>query len=195
MSASSPNIHAQRHNAALSAAATRRWARTSQADKTAHMAHARAGMLAKAIRRATEQTAVLGIELTPEQAEQAGRRLLKTEQAARAAMSRATRDANLIDRKKAADTEWAMRQAHVFADKVKTWDPTVPEKDIFRIVLMAVADELTAPDGLQRPRCIKRLKAYVDAVKQAAAQRSVELAQPWDLDAISLADLLNGGAS
>jgi hypothetical protein len=156
-------------------------------DNDARMAHARDGLLTKAIATAHERAASLGLTITDEQAEEAGRRILKTEQAARAAQARVKAQ----EKAKAETLDWAMRQTRTYANLLHTWEPTVPYEQQLLVVGMAVSDELQAPDGLKRPRLIKRLQVLVDTVKAQSRATSDRLnatlvEQPdWD----SLPDL------
>jgi hypothetical protein len=147
------------------------------------MAHARAKMRDRYLEEARDHFARMGIEPTPEQLASAGENLLLAAQRDRLNIARVTRWTAHKDEKRAADVEWATDQAHKYADVAHAFDPTIPDWDVFRVCLMAVADELGAPDGFSRPRLIKRLAAYVKSVQADADARSAKLsANLPDLD-------------
>ena len=154
------------------------------------MAHARAAMQDKYRAEALGQFAALGVTPTDEQVQQAGERLLKKAQQDRMAVARAGR--HTPEAKQARSLDWAIRQVHTYATLLHTWAPQVPDSEQTRICLMAVGDELRAPDGFNRKRLLKRLQALVDHVKEQAQHRSAELTatlrEPVDMDTLPSLD-------
>ena len=144
---------------------------TTQPDMAARMSHVRAGLLNKA--RATAQTHadMLGVTLTDEQADEAARRILKAEQAARVAQARVQR----VAKAREDFASWAVGQGLRYGDTLNACEPTIPLNVAKRLTLMAVRDELDAPDGHSRPRLIKRLDAFVARAREAMQATSVRL--------------------
>jgi hypothetical protein len=145
-------------------------------DPIERMAHARASMRSQFEHEAREQLLRLGLDPTDAQVTAAGDRLLKAAQRDAMAVARASRWKGHTESKRAADADWALGQVLRYADIVNAHDPSIPDHDIVRLLTMALADELGAPDGFSRPRFIKRLQSYVDRAKAAADTRSAELA-------------------
>jgi hypothetical protein len=140
-------------------------------DEIARAAHARASLAAQRRERARAQLAAMGIEATEEQIEAAGTRILKAEQRDRMAVARRNRWTGHVDAKRAADVNFATDQAIVAADRVKALYPTVSvDADVMRVCLMAVADELDAPDGFNRNRLLRRLDLYVKGVMEECSR-------------------------
>lgn len=137
------------------------------------MAHARAVQRAQHMTEAREQFARLGVVPTEEQVEHAGALLLKKAQQDRMAVARAGR--HTPEAKRDRNLDWAVRQVHTYATLLHTWAPEVPDNEQARVCLMAVGDELRAPDGFNRKRLLKRLQALVDHVKAQSQKRSAEL--------------------
>jgi hypothetical protein len=145
-------------------------------DPVKRMAHARAALAEKARAEAAAQFERMGITPTPDQLDVAGANILTAAHRDRMAVARASRWKGHADSKRAADADWAVTQVLRYADLVNAHDPSTPDHDIVRLLTMALADELGAPDGFSRPRFIKRLQSYVDRAKSAADSRSAELA-------------------
>lgn len=163
------------------------------------MAHARAAMLAQAVTKAHERATTLGIELSPEQAQEAGARIMKQAQRERMAVAREKRWTSKLEEKRVADMTWGVEQVLRYADTCNAIEPTIPDRDVVRILTMALADEANSPDGFSRPRLIRRLQAFVDRARLAAEQRSAELSRslvtPVDHDDLPTLDdvLLESG--
>ncbi len=140
------------------------------------MAHARAAIASKHLDEASAQFERMGITPTPDQLASAGEALLKTSQRERMAVARADRWKGHAESQRAADMEWACRQAVRYGDIANEFDPTIPTSAVFRLLSMALDDEAASPDGFSRTRFLKRLQAFVDRAKTAAEARSRELA-------------------
>ena len=127
------------------------------------MAAVRAGLTAKSVTKARERAASLGLELTVEQAVEAAARILKTEQAERAAQARI----RSVEAAKEGFTSWAVGQALRYGDTLNAYEPTIPLNACKRLCLMAVDDELEALDGYSRPRLLKRLDLFLERAREA----------------------------
>jgi hypothetical protein len=135
------------------------------------MQHARNGLRVKHLEEARASFARLGIEPTPLQLSEATERLLKAAQRDRLAAARVNRWKGHAESQRAADVEWATDAAMQAADRIKALYPTVSvDANVFKVCLMAVADELDAPDGFNRTRLISRLDLYVKAVMQECSR-------------------------
>lgn len=143
---------------------------------TDRVAHARAVMRDRYREEASAQLAVMGIDPTPDQLAEAGDRLLKQAQRDRLNVARLTRWTAHEAEKRDADKMWGARQALHFAETITAYSPvTMTRAAVYRIVFMALQDELVAPDGFSRPRCLKRLQNLYDSVRADSQKRSDRL--------------------
>jgi hypothetical protein len=137
----------------------------------ARMAHARDGLLSKAITKAHERADELGVTLTDEQAAEAGARILKREQAERATQARNRR----VEQAREDFANWGAGQCIDAARRLNAFNPTLDYRTAARLLLNHLRDELDAPDGYSRRRLIARLNADVEDAKWLGTNRSIEL--------------------
>lgn len=149
---------------------------------TDRMAPVRAAMLTKAVATARERAAQLGLTLTDEQADEAGRRILHSEQASRAAEARASLAAKRAER----EQTFAIRQAKQYAQQyIDLWGggDEAAHGRVLRHMLDVASEECLAPDGFKASRLTRRLDL---ALNEARTLSWVTTAQ---LDATILPDL------
>jgi hypothetical protein len=150
-------------------AVAKRWSAATQTEKDASTAHMRAALAAKAVQRARQQAARLGLDLSDEQANAAGTMLLKNEQRDRAGQARAAAVAANAEKKRGADEAWAVLQAERYISSLRLSTSALPDGAQLRITLVALEDELAAPDGFQRGRYLRRLQTLLETARATLA--------------------------
>lgn len=139
------------------------------------MAEVRASQLRAATTRASAVAANLGIVLTDEQADEAGRRLLKQEQAGRAAEARAS----LALKRATRNSDFAIRMAGEYAQRyLDLWgsytDADIPA--VKRATYEAARVELyETPDGFKASRLLRRLDALLNEARARAWATTAQL--------------------
>ncbi len=151
-------------------------------DPHERMAGVRQALLDGAIWRARGITANLGIVLTDEQADAAGARLLKQEQAERAAQARAS----LAARRATRNSDFAVRMAGEYAQRYldlwgsyKDADVNEVKRDFYEDARVELYE---TPDGFKSGRLIHRLEARLAEAR----------ARSWATTAQLDATLVNG---
>jgi hypothetical protein len=143
-------------------------------DPRERMRHAREAMLAGAVARARAMADGLGITLTDEQAADAGLRLLKREQAARADVAREGKAAKKAEE----DQTFAIVQAKAAAQRYLDLYGSYRGDDaanVLRFMLDIASEESLAPDGFTRPRLMRRLNLAVDEARMLAENTTARL--------------------
>jgi hypothetical protein len=152
-----------------------RWDGTTEDDRKATMAHARAGLLVGAVAKAKAQAEVLGVTLTDEQAEAAGARILRNEQAQRAREQQARATAAAVEARKVANADWALGQMLSAIRSMLTFEPGLHTPTLASVMSDVTREELDAPDGFNKRRLTKRLDGFIQRAKEQAQKRSGEL--------------------
>src|SRR5689334_21926978 len=116
-------------------------------DPGERMRHAREAMLAQFVAEARARAAALGLSITDEQAADAGQRLLKAAQTARADAARASKSAQRAEREQTFAVEQAKAAAQRYLD---LWGADATEEEqrrVLRHMLDLASDDSLASDG------------------------------------------------
>jgi hypothetical protein len=173
-----------------------RWGRASQSEKDEQAAIAREGITRKYLEQATATFERMSITPTPEQVATAADSLRVADLRERMAYARERSVQVAAEKARVRAVEFAVRQAHRYADILRAYEPTIADKVLFRLCVIVAKDELDAPDGFKAHRCVKRLQALVDDAKARSERISKALdatvQSPVDFEELPDADALLG---
>jgi len=146
-----------------------RWARTTQAERDAASAVARAAIDRKYVELASAAFGRLGIEPSLEQLGTAATRLRRADLAERLVLARAAAAKSKAAAKRTRDTQRAAQQVKQYAEVLRASAPRLPDQVVTSLCIRAADEELRALDGYQPARLTRRLQLLVEDWKGVRA--------------------------